>query len=102
MSGKTFMKSHKEFKYIEIKYFDPTELMTFGGPEVAEMLNEKVEAMKYRFEDALVALEQHNQRQSDQIALFRRLERVGNVGISFDEMKCEEVIEKLWHIEQNS
>lgn len=102
MSGKSFSKSHKDFKYIEVKYFDATELVNFGGPELAEMMNEKIEAVKERYEHALVALEQYNRRQQDQIALFRKLERVGNVGISFDEMNCEEVIEKLWHIEQNS
>jgi hypothetical protein len=56
------MKSHKEFKYIEIKYFDATELVNFGGPELAEMMNEKIESVKVRYENALVDLDKQNIR----------------------------------------
>lgn len=34
--------------------------------------------------------------------LFRALEKKGNVGITFDEMSTDEVIDKLFYIEQDS
>jgi hypothetical protein len=103
MSGKSFANSSsKEYKYIEVKYFDPTELVSYGGPELTEMMNQKLDIIKDRYESALVSLQNHNSKILDQIGLFRQLEKIGNVGISFDEMKCESVIEKLWHIEKDS
>lgn len=64
MSGKAYMDGQKsDFRYIEVKYFDPTELVNFGGEEMAKMLNQKVETIRERYENALFALEQHNKRQ---------------------------------------
>ena len=88
-----------DFTYIEVKYFEPTELINYGGEEMAEMMNEKVDVIKDRYENALQALEQYNRKQQSQIMLFRALENKGNVGIAFDEMSTEQVIEKLSFIE---
>ena len=100
MSGKAFMDGQKgDFTYIEVKYFEPTELINYGGEEMAEMMNEKVDVIKDRYENALQALEQYNRKQQSQIMLFRALENKGNVGIAFDEMSTEQVIEKLSFIE---
>ena len=55
--------------------------------------------MKRRYFRALDSLDQQNQKLMSQIATFRKLEELGNVGIGFDEMNCDSIIHKLAHIE---
>ena len=57
--------------------------------------------MKRRYVKALVGMEQHNQRLNAKISCFRKLEELGNVGIGFDEMDCESIIQKLSFIESS-
>lgn len=46
-------------------------------------------------------MQEYNDKLLSQIALFRKLETMENIGITFDEMKCESVIHKLSAIEEN-
>ena len=46
-------------------------------------------------------MEAYNDKLQNQIALFRKLETMDNIGITFDEMNCSSVIEKLRVIEDN-
>ena len=65
-------------------------------------LNQRLESMKRKYEDALAGMEGYNRRLNEKIACYRKLEELGNFGIAFDEMSCSSVIEKLAHIERSS
>lgn len=88
----------KEFKFIDVKYFDATDIL---NDDIRTLLNYKIEEMRNRYEMKLVDKDEQFIKISEQIALFRALEADGNVGISFDEMNADDMIRKLAIIEEN-
>ena len=46
-------------------------------------------------------MDAHNKTLNQKINTYRKLEELGNVGITFDEMDCSSVIQKLACIEQS-
>ena len=58
--------------------------------------------MKKKYETCLAGMDDYNKRLNQKINTYRKLEELGNVGITFDEMNCSSVIEKLACIERDS
>ena len=81
-----------------MKYFDVTDQ---ASPEVKLQLNQRLDTMKRRYVKALESMEARNQKLNNQIGCFRKLEELGNVGISFDEMDCSSIIQKLSVVESS-
>lgn len=47
-------------------------------------------------------MQEYNDRNSKKIQCYAQLEKLNNVGISFWDMNCESVIQKLFVIEKNA
>lgn len=80
------------YKYIEVQFFDATDLIS---QDMRDILNRKIETIRDRYEMSLVSLEDQNKKHQVQIGQFRKLGEMGNIGIAFDEMNVESIIQKL-------
>ena len=58
-------------------------------------MNLKVDEMRNAFEMKLVDKDAAYVKLSHQVAVYRAFEKEGNVGITFDEMNCNDIVEKL-------
>ena len=90
-------KIPQPYDHIQVKYFESLDFVC--DSDVLPLINEKIRDIKQKYDHSLTQMQEYNDKLLNQIALFRKLETMENIGITFDEMKCESVIMKLAAIE---
>lgn len=85
-------KKKKKYEYIDIRFFEPTEIIS---KDMCTVLNSKLKEVKDLYEKSLRRFEETNLKLQNQIDTYQRLEKDGNVGIKFIEMSAEQVVQKL-------
>ena len=86
-----------------MQFFDITEFLPHEiSKEVLQLLNARISTIQEKYNRALYDLEAYLRKLNDKIGCFYRLEKLGNIGITFDEMNSDSVIEKLRQIDVSS
>lgn len=82
----------KKFEYLDIRFFEPTEIIS---NDMCQILNTKLKEVKDLYERSLKRIDDNNRKLNAQIDIYQRLEKDGNVGVKFVEMSAEQVVRKL-------
>ncbi len=79
----------KKYEYIDIRFFEPTEIIS---KDMCQVLNSKLKEVKDLYEKSLRRFDETNLKLQHQIDTYQRLEKDGNIGIKFVEMSAEQVV----------
>ena len=91
----TRIKMHG-YKFIDVKFYDATELL---NKDMRELINGKIKQMRDQYELSLIDMQERNKYLQQQIHVFKKLEKEGNVGIRFDDMHVDKVIGMVSHLD---